>query len=185
MSDVSGGPGWWLASDGKWYPPESWAQPAPAPASLSAPAIPVPGQSSVTFPPPGWYLDPSGLPASRYWDGSQWTQTVGSSPHQGAAPRPRQAFNGWLIALIVVGSVLTVLAVAGLFGSTSTQVDGVVFNCGSVVRAASHVDACTMERRNVLIGLVVFAVVGAGMLATGVSVGLSRRHHTQRLAQQP
>jgi uncharacterized membrane protein HdeD (DUF308 family) len=23
MSDVSQGPGWWLASDGKWYPPES------------------------------------------------------------------------------------------------------------------------------------------------------------------
>lgn len=26
MSDTSQGPGWWLASDGKWYPP----QPAPA-----------------------------------------------------------------------------------------------------------------------------------------------------------
>ena len=23
MSDTSEGPGWWLASDGKWYPPES------------------------------------------------------------------------------------------------------------------------------------------------------------------
>ncbi|HLN15822.1 MAG TPA: hypothetical protein VK277_03610 [Acidimicrobiales bacterium] len=31
MSDVSQGPGWWLASDGKWYPPE--AQPGPAPTS--------------------------------------------------------------------------------------------------------------------------------------------------------
>lgn len=27
MSDVSQGEGWWLASDGKWYPP--WTQPAP------------------------------------------------------------------------------------------------------------------------------------------------------------
>src|SRR5664279_1262778 len=28
MSDTSQGPGWWLASDGRWYPPESlpdWA----------------------------------------------------------------------------------------------------------------------------------------------------------------
>jgi hypothetical protein len=23
MSDTSQGPGWWLASDGKWYPPET------------------------------------------------------------------------------------------------------------------------------------------------------------------
>jgi len=38
MSDVSQGAGWWRASDGKWYPPESHPdygapQPHPAPAS--------------------------------------------------------------------------------------------------------------------------------------------------------
>ena len=27
MSDISQGPGWWLASDGKWYPPELWTGP--------------------------------------------------------------------------------------------------------------------------------------------------------------
>jgi hypothetical protein len=27
MSDTSQGPGWWLASDGKWYPPEQWTGP--------------------------------------------------------------------------------------------------------------------------------------------------------------
>jgi hypothetical protein len=32
MSDISQGPGWWQASDGKWYPPEQQpAAPAPAP----------------------------------------------------------------------------------------------------------------------------------------------------------
>jgi hypothetical protein len=31
MSDVSNGPGWWQASDGKWYPPEQ--QPSEAPAA--------------------------------------------------------------------------------------------------------------------------------------------------------
>jgi CRP/FNR family transcriptional regulator, cyclic AMP receptor protein len=30
MSDVSQGPGWWLASDGKWYPPELHPNYAPA-----------------------------------------------------------------------------------------------------------------------------------------------------------
>lgn len=34
MSDVSQGEGWWLASDGKWYPPEQ------------SPATPTPGQST-------------------------------------------------------------------------------------------------------------------------------------------
>jgi Short C-terminal domain len=32
MSDTSQGPGWWLASDGKWYAPELAAQPAAPPA---------------------------------------------------------------------------------------------------------------------------------------------------------
>jgi hypothetical protein len=35
MSDTSQGPGWWLASDGKWYPPELWTGPP-----LSGPAVP-------------------------------------------------------------------------------------------------------------------------------------------------
>jgi hypothetical protein len=28
MSNTSQGPGWWLASDGKWYPPELWTGPS-------------------------------------------------------------------------------------------------------------------------------------------------------------
>jgi hypothetical protein len=31
MSDQSQGAGWWLASDGKWYPPESFSPPPPPP----------------------------------------------------------------------------------------------------------------------------------------------------------
>lgn len=34
MSDQSGGPGWWLASDGRWYPP------APVPPVPQAPVQP-------------------------------------------------------------------------------------------------------------------------------------------------
>src|SRR5438477_7583604 len=36
MSDQSQGPGWWQASDGKWYPPEK----APAPVPLGSPTQP-------------------------------------------------------------------------------------------------------------------------------------------------
>jgi Domain of unknown function (DUF4190) len=41
MSDTSQGPGWWLASDGKWYPPELWTGP-PAARPAGSPAQPVP-----------------------------------------------------------------------------------------------------------------------------------------------
>jgi Domain of unknown function (DUF4190) len=39
MSDVSQGAGWWLASDGKWYPPQPIAtQPPPPPPPIYSPA---------------------------------------------------------------------------------------------------------------------------------------------------
>lgn len=40
MSDTSQGPGWWIASDGKWYPPEAAAAPAPPPPPAPGPAVP-------------------------------------------------------------------------------------------------------------------------------------------------
>ena len=43
MSDTSGGPGWWQASDGKWYPPQ-----------------PYPGQ--LPPPPQGWAASPPPAP---------------------------------------------------------------------------------------------------------------------------
>lgn len=40
MSDVQQGPGWWLASDGRWYPPQPGAPTAPVPPTAPQP----PGQ---------------------------------------------------------------------------------------------------------------------------------------------
>lgn len=37
MSDTSQGEGWWLASDGKWYPPSSTPAPASAPPTYGQP----------------------------------------------------------------------------------------------------------------------------------------------------
>ncbi|MFC7529875.1 DUF2510 domain-containing protein [Actinoplanes sp. GCM10030250] len=42
--------------------------------------------------PPGWYADPSGLPASRWWDGQEWTSHV----QPGATARPPTTISaGW------------------------------------------------------------------------------------------
>ena len=42
MSDISQGPGWWQASDGKWYPPEQ----APGAQPTAPPAGPPPGYAA-------------------------------------------------------------------------------------------------------------------------------------------
>jgi len=75
VSDTSQGPGWWLASDGMWYPPETASPPPPPPAQRArdltshAPGnrarrplararprhsrVPKPGETTPRVPPPG------------------------------------------------------------------------------------------------------------------------------------
>lgn len=57
MSDSSGGDGWWIASDGKWYPPESRpTAPPPPPSTGSSPTVP---------PPYTWAPGSASTPASK------------------------------------------------------------------------------------------------------------------------
>ena len=41
MSDTQQGPGWWMASDGKWYPPQGEQLPPPPPPAFPQYANPV------------------------------------------------------------------------------------------------------------------------------------------------
>src|SRR5579872_6222317 len=71
MSDVSGGPGWWQASDGRWYPPEqhpNYAPPPPPPASPppSPPAPPWPPPQPGAPQPPPYPQAPATAPAPAY-----------------------------------------------------------------------------------------------------------------------
>jgi len=71
MSTMIGGPGWWLASDGRWYPPEThpdyrrrtqemWTAPAEAPAQPSAPLeMTAPGPIPPAFTLSNGPLDPA------------------------------------------------------------------------------------------------------------------------------
>lgn len=62
MSDTSQGPGWWQASDGKWYPPEQ-APGYAAPPPPQAPPLPPPGYGPPPQPgtayPVGAYVPPA------------------------------------------------------------------------------------------------------------------------------
>ena len=52
MSDVSQGPGWWQAADGKWYPPAPQQPPAP-PAPPAPPTFQAPGSPPAYYAPVG------------------------------------------------------------------------------------------------------------------------------------
>ena len=101
MSDSSQGPGWWLASDGKWYPPQSVPEPVappppPPPFSTGAPVPPVP---------PAWQPG-SGPP-------------VPPAPYAGGSPS--RGTNGFAVAALVLG-ILWLCAV----GSVLAIVFGII-----------------------------------------------------------
>ena len=117
MSDVSQGPGWWLASDGKWYPPEQ--QPATAPPAAPTPA-PEPPAYGAYVPPPGG-APPYGQPFA----GAPFGYTSGPVDSQG---RPLAEWWQRLVAIVIDGimigivySILLSIAVRGSFSHGFTH----------------------------------------------------------------
>ena len=78
MSDAQVDPTWWQASDGRWYPPTA----RPGPTDQPSDPEPVAGAATAVAP-AGWYPDPAGTGAQRWWDGTAWTAHV--DPGQPAA----------------------------------------------------------------------------------------------------
>jgi hypothetical protein len=98
VSEASLGPGWWQASDGKWYDP-SLAPPGYMPSVPEGPqgpdrrrrrSNPTGVTIGLVMTPMGWYADPWNVSALRWWDGYQWTGFEWPMPGQGD-PAPRAA----------------------------------------------------------------------------------------------
>ena len=87
MSEQPQGPGWWLASDGRYYPP----QPGPA-------APPAPGPQG--YPPSQGYPPRPGQPP--------YAQPQPYASPQWAVPPPRSGGGGKVVAIVVVVLVLLV-----------------------------------------------------------------------------
>lgn len=57
--------------------------------------------------PAGWYPDPAGGPRSRWWDGTQWTETF-QEPYSAAtgtalkAPEGTKAYNVWIWLVVLL-----------------------------------------------------------------------------------
>ncbi len=114
MSDTSQGPGWWLASDGKWYPPELWTGPPtttpPSTTSGTSSAAPDPAPAypsqALSYPSQGPY--PSQPPAATPpGDGPYPPQGYGQLPGGYGQNVPYVArtkkTNGLAIASLVCG----------------------------------------------------------------------------------
>lgn len=82
MSDVSQGPGWWQASDGKWYPPKE-ASEAPAPGWwLASDGKWYPPKEAEKPPKPGWWLAADG----KWYPPQNEAATTKAAPQAKAAP---------------------------------------------------------------------------------------------------
>jgi hypothetical protein len=155
MSDMSQGPGWWIASDGKWYPPhlhpsvrvpdpsEAPSQSAPSESapSQSAPSESAPSESapsesapSESAPPesaPWWATQPEAAPGASPWEG---TQPEGM-PSQTMAPAMGRKRSRAPLAIAVSVGVVLLLVVGGvvMFGGSQSASAEVVNAANSAI----------------------------------------------------
>lgn len=96
MSDTSQGPGWWLASDGKWYAPELWTgPPAVGPATVPWQAQPQPAYPAQ----PAYPVSPAPGPGP----GGYGTAPYGSNPTVPYGHVAQRKVNGLAIAALICG----------------------------------------------------------------------------------
>jgi hypothetical protein len=159
MSDMSEGPGWWLASDGRWYPPEQhrgYRPPGGDPPSAAVGWLPASGPGGVPPASVGPFPDPDpGIgPHGSYGYGS-WL-----------APTPVPVTSG----LAIAGLALSILWIGGL-GSLVAVIFGIV--------ALSQIRSSGGRLRGhglATAGLVIGAVGVAGSLVLYASVGEATSH---------
>ena len=119
MSDTAQGPGWWLASDGKWYPPELWTGP-PA----TGPTVTGPSPSSAPLGPvqmPAYGAGPSSGPPYAGGPYGPQVQPGAYAPYGQpvAYGGPPQKTNGLAIASLIcscAGILVIPLVVGVIFG---------------------------------------------------------------------
>jgi len=176
VSDVSQGPGWWLASDGRWYPPEQVPgyrtepahEPAPTPGVETAPIVADPGVpvspygygQAPGYPPPtdSGYGPPPGYPPPA---DPGYGYPVGGPQY---AYVPVRRTNGLAIASLVcslvwLGGVGSLLAV--IFGFVARS---------QIKRAEDHEEGNGLAIAGIIIGFVGLVTIGLVIVFAAVLV---------------
>ncbi len=170
MSNTAQGPGWWMASDGKWYPPELWtgppntgpagptAQPTQQPTQQPAqpPSYPAQGPTYGT----GGTV-PAGPPA--YGATPYANAGYGQYAPQGQSPYGRpvtRKTNGMAIAALVCSC-------AGIFLLGIPAVLGIIFGFvarGQIRQSNGAQGGNGMALAGIIVGFVVVALVILGLV---------------------
>jgi len=105
VSDVSQGPGWWQASDGKWYPPSAQPGPPAPPPSVAAQG-PQTSPLGGPQPGPGWMQQPP-----------QQTGQLPGAPQQ----PPKRNRRGLWVAIVVGAVIIIVVIIVATTGSSNNN----------------------------------------------------------------
>ena len=128
MSEASQGPGWWVASDGQWYPPEMHpdfrAQVPPPPPPQPPPVVASPGPGSSQATDGQWYPSTQ-VPNYQAPQSSPQTPTPVQPVYQSPVPQwpveapkePKKKGSGPKIAAIVSAAVVIIVIIAVVAGS--------------------------------------------------------------------
>lgn len=146
MSDYPEGPGWWQASDQKWYPPESFPSDAPPqqppPSSAPAPSYSPPPTGQEWGAPPGPGIPPA--PGAAY---------PGAPGYPGMAPAgPKN--NGLAVGSMVV-SIISILCIQpiGVVGAIMGHVA-----LGQIKKSEGTQGGRGMAIAGIVIGWIAFAL---------------------------
>jgi hypothetical protein len=187
MSNTSQGPGWWMASDGKWYPPELWTGPPEANPAGPSPSAQSPStQSSSTqypsqpsaqpsYPAQGPAFGtgasgPSGPPAygANPYANAGYSQygPPGQNPYSQAVPRKN---NGLAIASLVCSC-------AGIFLLGIPAVLGVIF--GFVARRQIRQSNGAQGGGGMALAGIIVGFVVVGLVVLGLVVRATQHNQT-------
>lgn len=154
MSDQSQGPGWWLASDGRWYPPES--APAAPPVAPAEPAWSPTGEPAGPWgsstAPPAWGAPPPGYGYGYGAAGPAW------------GPPPLPSVNGMATASLVCG-ILGAVPCLGVNGLLAI----VALVLGVIVVRRINAGTAAPDGRGMAIAGIVLGTVGTVLLLLWVT----------------
>ena len=169
MSDVSQGPGWWLASDGKWYPPEEVPDYGAAAQTSGAPVAPpygpppaAPGYAA-TPPAPG-YPPPNAPPGYGAPAGVPYGYAPAGPYGYTAAPKT----NGLAIASLICSFFFWIYGIGAILS--------IVF--GFIARSQIKRSGNTQKGSGLALAGIIIGISGIVLFLVGILVLVNHCSHT-------